>query len=187
VDLCSLTDGRVVTVRPIRVDDSERLRASHGRLSDESRYRRFLAAKPQLTVADAHYLVDVDGCDHFALVATVAEADGEAIVAVARFVRLDEDRRAAEFAIVVGDAYQRSGLGACLLGRLADAAARRGVDRFRATLLTENVAVQRLIARVAGDVVERRRLGTTTEVEFELPTRRIEGRAPAIIAPCAGS
>jgi RimJ/RimL family protein N-acetyltransferase len=187
VDLYSLSDGRVVTIRPIQVDDDVRLRAAHARLSDESRYRRFLAATPQLTAADARYLVDVDGCDHFALVATIAEADGEAIVAVARFVRLDEDPRAAEFAIVVGDAYQRSGLGAGLLGRLADAAALRGVDRFHATLLTENVAIQRLIARVAGDDVESRRLGTVSEVEFELPARRIESRAPAIIAPCAGS
>jgi RimJ/RimL family protein N-acetyltransferase len=188
VDLCSLSDGRAVTIRPIRVDDGERLRASYARLSDESRYRRFLSVKPRLTAADAHYLVDVDGCDHFALVATVAEADGDAIVAVARFVRLDEDPRAAEFAIVVGDAYQRRGLGAELVSRLADAAARRGVDRFHATLFSDNVAIQRLVARVAGDTVESRRLGAVSEVEFELPPpRRIESGAPAMIAPCAGS
>jgi RimJ/RimL family protein N-acetyltransferase len=187
VDLYALPDGRVVTIRPIRIDDRERLQASHGRLSEESRYRRFLSAKPQLTAADARYLVEIDGCDHFALVATVAQADGESIIAVARFVRLDEDPGAAEFAIVVGDDYQRGGLGAELLGRLADAAVERGVDRFRATMLTENAAIQRLIAQVAEPPVTRRRQGTISEVEFELPARRIKYRAPAMIAPCAGS
>jgi hypothetical protein len=43
VDLYTLSDGRQVGIRPIGPDDHERLRASHARLSPESRYRRFLA------------------------------------------------------------------------------------------------------------------------------------------------
>lgn len=66
----------MVVIRPIRADDSERLQLSHERLSSESRYRRFMSSKPHLTAADTRYLVDVDGCDHFALVATVAEPGG---------------------------------------------------------------------------------------------------------------
>ena len=80
-------DARIdppVAVRPIRADDSERLSATHARLSPESRYRRFLATKPELTVADVRYLVDVDGIDHIALVATRQSPDGEQIVGVAR-------------------------------------------------------------------------------------------------------
>jgi len=119
-----------VTIRPIQADDTERLQLSHDRLSPESRYRRFMSAKPHLTAADARYLVDIDGCHHYALVATVAEPEGEAIIAVARFVRQPDDPRTAEFAIVVGDHWQRQGLGGELLGRLADAAVTRGVERF---------------------------------------------------------
>lgn len=188
MDLHALPDGRVITIRPIRADDSERLQQSHQRLSPESRYRRFMSSKPLLTAADARYLVDIDGCDHYALVATVAEPEGEVIVAVARFVRLTEDRQTAEFAIVVGDAWQRQGLGGELLGRLADAAVTRGVERFRATMLADNAPINRLVARQAVGVSERRRSGNVAEVEFGLPTRRGDaGPAPAIIAGCAGS
>jgi RimJ/RimL family protein N-acetyltransferase len=191
VDLCALPDGRVVTIRPIRPDDTGRLQRSHERLSDESRYRRFMAAKPQLSTADARYFVDVDGCDHYALVATVTgspadpgsgaggepgseptgEPEREAIVAVARFVRLPQDPATAEFAIVVGDAWQRQGLGGELLGRLADAAVTRGVVRFSATILADNLGIRRTIDRLAAGPVTHRRQGNTIDLEFPLPTR----------------
>jgi RimJ/RimL family protein N-acetyltransferase len=196
MDSYALNDGTVVEIRPIRADDGERLRTSHARLSPESRYRRFLSAKPQLSSSDARYLVDVDGCDHFALVATL---DDE-IIAVTRFVRAPDDAEAAEFAIVVGDDHQRQGLAGELLRRLAEAAAERGVRRFRATVLSDNVAIRRLMHKLAADSLSERRLGTVSEVEFvlaaasaqvlALPTARrgdSGSLAPAMIAACAGS
>ena len=140
MDLCALPDGRVVTIRPIQADDTERLQLSHARLSPESRYRRFLSAKPHLTAADARYLVDIDGCDHYALVATAAEPGGTRSSPWPASSASPRIAASAEFAIVVGDDWQRQGLGGELLGRLADAAVTRGVDRFRATMLADNVA-----------------------------------------------
>lgn len=164
MDSYVLNDGTVVEIRPIRADDSDRLRTSHARLSPESRYRRFLGAKPELSVSDARYLVDIDGCHHFALVAIL---DDE-IIAVTRFVREPEDPGTAEFAIVVSDEHQRQGLAGELLRRLAEAAAERGVRRFRATILTDNVAIRRLMAALAAGSPNERRMGAVTEVEFEL-------------------
>jgi RimJ/RimL family protein N-acetyltransferase len=162
-----------ITIREIRADDHDRLRDHHERLSPESRYRRFLAAKPRLTSADARYLVEIDGCDHFALVATVpdgdGDGDGERIVAVARFIRLPDNREVAELAIVVNDDFQGQGMGAELINRLAAAAVQRGVRRFRATMLSDNVAIHRLLTGLAAGPVERRRLGGLSEMEFELP------------------
>jgi RimJ/RimL family protein N-acetyltransferase len=178
-------------IRPIRPDDTERLRLSHERLSEESRYRRFMSSKPSLSASDARYLVDIDGCNHYALVATVAEPDGEAIIGVARYIRLRGNPAVAEFAIVVGDAWQRRGLAGELLGRLADAAVTRGVTRFCATILVDNMAISRVIERLAAGPVSRRRQGSVLEVEFPLPTREPidppAGRAPAMIAAWAGS
>jgi len=171
VDVYALPDGTEVQIRPIRADDGERLRASHARLSPESRYRRFLASKPQLTEADARYLVEVDGCDHYALVATLAGGlgdDPEPIVAVARYVRLPGDPQAAEFAIVVGDLLQHQGLATELMTRLAQAAVARGVRRFTATMLTDNVAIHRLLQRVGAGVPSVRRYGPVSEIEVEL-------------------
>ena len=150
VDSYVLKDGTKVEIRPIRADDGERLQVAHERLSPETRYRRYLGAKPTLSSDDTRYLVEVDGADHVALVATDT-VDGEpgAIVAVARFVRLPHDLTAAEFAIVVGDAYQKRGLGGELVRRLAAAALERGVTHFRATTLADNVGLFALLRAVA--------------------------------------
>jgi RimJ/RimL family protein N-acetyltransferase len=199
VECHTLNDGRRVAIRPIGPDDHERLRASHARLSPESRYRRFLATKPELTSADARYLVEIDGSDHLALVATQPDEPDEPIVAVARYIRLPDDPTAAEYAIVVGDDYQRQGLGGELMARLADAAVARGVKRFRATMFADNIAIQRLTANVAAGPLKQRQRGSLSEVEIELTpnddaatpsaSRRPDPRdpAPAIIAACAGS
>jgi RimJ/RimL family protein N-acetyltransferase len=185
-----LTDGRLVDIRPIRSDDGHRLQAAHSRLSAESRYRRFLGPKPTLTAADARYLVDVDGADHFALVATVpfGDPDGD-IVAVTRFIRATDDPQVAEFAIVVGDDYQRAGLATEMLDRLARAALERGVCRFRAIMLADNLAVRRMLERLAAGELHEVRRGSLSEIEIRLwlvPTP-VPGGAPAMIAGCAGS
>lgn len=197
MDLYGLSDGRVIIIRPIRADDVERLRAAHGRLSPLTRYRRFMTAKPYLSDADATYLTHIDGWDHFALVATFDEQEGDdaaPIIAVARFVRTPEDAATAEFAIVVGDDWQGQGVGRELMGRLVDAAITRGVVRFEATMLADNVAIQRLSERFAAGPLRRRRRGNTFEVRFDLPTRAPVAPpapepvgVPAMIAGCAGS
>ncbi|MGI8922028.1 MAG: GNAT family N-acetyltransferase [Solirubrobacteraceae bacterium] len=162
--------GFPVEIRPIRADDGVRLRASHARLSPESRYRRFLGAKPTLTESDARYLVEVDGRDHVALVATAAVdgADGE-IIAVARFVRLPDEPDTAEFALVVADAYQRRGLATELLRDLAAVAIERDITRFRATMLADNLATQRMLERLAAGEASYLRHGSVTEMEITLP------------------
>ena len=191
MDIHSLSDGRVVVIRPIRPDDVERLREAHGRLSPLTRYRRFMTSKPYLSSADAMYLANIDGCDHYALVATFAESENEGdeapIIGVARFVRSpgNPSPPTAEFAIVVGDEWQGEGIGRELMGRLVDAAVTRGVLRFQATMFADNVAIRRLAERSAAGPMRRLRRGNTFEVEFALPTRAPE--VPAMIAGCAGS
>src|SRR5437764_7868923 len=114
------------------------------RLSVESRYRRFLSAKPRLSAAELRYLTEVDGRDHYALVAQLAD-DPSTIVAVGRFVRLASDRTTAEAAIVVCDGLQRRRLGTQLARMLGDAARQRGIRRFAATVLSDNPAAMRLM------------------------------------------
>jgi RimJ/RimL family protein N-acetyltransferase len=172
VPIYALNDGTEVRIRPIRADDGERLQASHARLSPESRYRRFLAAKPELTTADARYLAELDGCDHFALVATLDDEEGS-IIAVTRFIRIPGDPHVAEFAIVVGDAYQGQGLATEMTAQLARAAARRGITRFRASILADNLAVRRLLEGLAEGPPRELRTGSTSELEIDLPCREV--------------
>jgi acetyltransferase len=163
----TLRDGTTVEIRPIRADDKARLAAGHARLSAESQRRRYLAAKPRLTAADLRYLTEIDGHDHVALVAVLADRP-QTIVAVGRFVRLAGDPETAEFAIVVGDDLQGQGLGGRLADLLAERAAAEGVKQFTATTEVDNDPAQRLMARISNHLSYDRRIGPLREVVADL-------------------
>jgi RimJ/RimL family protein N-acetyltransferase len=141
-----LSDGRQIWIRPIEPSDAWRLQDGLRHLSAETIHRRFLGAKPRLSPRELRYLTEVDQVNHVALVAIVV--DTGQLVAVARCVRLVEDPRTAEWAIVVGDPMQRKGLGTVLVQALAEAAMDQGIHRFTGTVAGENAAVLRLLARV---------------------------------------
>src|SRR3954454_11555101 len=136
MDLVRLDDGTALLVRPIEATDKAMLAAGLTRLSETSRQRGFLGPKPKLTSAELRYLTEVDGHDHYAVVAT--DPDSGEIVASARWVRLPDDPEAAEAAVVVCDALQNKGLGKELARMLADAARVEGIRRIRATMLSDN-------------------------------------------------
>jgi protein lysine acetyltransferase len=146
--LLRLDTGVAVLIRPIRPDDKVLLADGMEHLSRDSAYQRFLSPKVALSESELRYLTEVDGHDHVALVAVRPEAP-DVLVAVGRWVRLRDDPEVAEIAFVVSDALRRQGLGTELARALADAARERGVRRFVATMLPDNLAAHRLFARVA--------------------------------------
>ena len=142
-----LADNTILFLREIRAGDKDRLSSAFAGLSEESVRKRFLGPKPTLSTAELRYLTEVDGTDHFAIVAVPA-GEEERIVAVARFVRLADDRRAAEAAITVCDSLHGRGLGSLLARRLSDAARERGIARLTATIASENRAALKLMAKI---------------------------------------
>jgi RimJ/RimL family protein N-acetyltransferase len=143
-----LNDGTEVLIRPIESSDKRKLANAFGHLSPETVHRRFLSPKPRLSAAELRYLTEVDGNDHIAFVAVLAERP-DWLVGVGRFVRLAEDPETAEFAIVVGDPWQNKGLGKRLASLLATEALAHGVRRFTAFTLADNVPAQRLIETIS--------------------------------------
>ena len=135
-------------LRPIRPDDKPLLAAGMQHLSERSAYQRFLVPKSGLTEAELHYLTEVDFRDHVAFVAVRPE-EPDVLVGVGRWIRLASDPEVAEIAFVVADDLQHRGLGTALAEALAEAARERGVRRFTATMLPDNLAAHRLFARVA--------------------------------------
>jgi acetyltransferase len=132
-----VVDGTEVTLRPIRADDLP-LEAEFVRhLSTETRYQRFLVTVSELSDRKLHYFTEVDQLRHVALVA-VAEHDGRpAIAGVARYI-VDPDGQGCEFAIVVADAWQGSGLAGILMQALIDVARSRGLVKMEGTVLATN-------------------------------------------------
>ena len=129
----SLRDGTRLDVRSITPDDKAALVDGLERMGPVSRYRRFLAPIGRLRASDLRYLTEVDHHDHEALVAR-PHGDSQG-VGVARYVRLPDDRGAAEFAVAVADDWQGRGVGTALLALLADRAREEGVERFRGLML----------------------------------------------------
>ena len=167
MDVVELASGRRVQIRPIAPGDGPALSAAYDHLSDETKYKRFMAVKPHLTGTDVRYLTETDGARHVALVANPVGQPSE-ILGVARFVRIESDPLTAEFAIVVGDPFQADGLGSALMERLAAEAVARGVTRFIATMLADNVAAHKLTHRLAGELASERHLGPVDELEVVL-------------------
>jgi GNAT superfamily N-acetyltransferase len=151
--LTRLADGSPIYIRPIRPDDKGLLAAGLARLSEASRYKRFLGPKPRFTDAELRYLTELDGVDHVAYVALRGDAPKE-LVAVARLVRSVENPAAAEIAFTVADEWQRRGVGK-LLGRLLATAARdRGIRYLTATMAADNVGAHRLFNHVSTQLRE---------------------------------
>ena len=86
----TLRDGRSVTIRAIRPDDADAMRAAFERLSAEARYSRFMGAV-KLTPAMIERAVRPLADRERALVAIAGEGTDGAIVGGARYVR--EGRR----------------------------------------------------------------------------------------------
>jgi GNAT superfamily N-acetyltransferase len=162
----TLRDGSRVEIRPVRRSDAELLLRGFERLSEESRYRRFLCSMPELSEAMVRYLTDVDHHDHEAVVA-LDPATGEG-VGVARYVRDGDRRERAEAAVTVIDDWQRRGLGTLLLELLAVRAREEGIDRFTALMLASNDEMMELLQSLGPVRVMDREAGTVV-VEAPLP------------------
>ena len=80
-----LRDESWVGIRPIQPDDKEALLAGFERLSEESRYKRFLTPMETLTSSQLAYLTEVDHHDHEALIAF--DLSTRNAVGVGRYVR----------------------------------------------------------------------------------------------------
>jgi protein lysine acetyltransferase len=158
--LTSDKQGRPVVIRPIRPDDKALLVRGLNELSERSVHARFLSPKRSFSRAELRYLTEVDGHDHVAFVAEDA-ADPTRLIGVGRFVRLLGAAHTAEVAIVVADDRQRDGVGSLLATALGEEALRHDVHRFAATILSDNVAAQRLLTRLTRHL-ERRHNGAGT-------------------------
>ncbi|MEV5965970.1 GNAT family N-acetyltransferase [Kribbella sp. NPDC051952] len=133
------SDGSVVQIRPLRVDDEPALTAMNLRVSDRSIYLRFFGISRSSADEQTHHLVTV----HDGHVALVAEY-GDQLVGVASYEPLSTGE--AEMAFLVEDSVHGRGIGTLLLEQLAAMARENGIWRLRADTLVENVGMLRVFA-----------------------------------------
>ena len=129
-----LRDGSSVALRPSTATDEPALRSFLTGLCLEAQRLRFFTGAADMALA-AH-LVAATGSDRFGL---VAHDEAGVLVGHALYIQIDETR--AEVAVEVADRMHGLGLGTILVERLASAAEQRGITRFVADVLPDNLAM----------------------------------------------
>ncbi|NYT66593.1 GNAT family N-acetyltransferase [Alcaligenaceae bacterium] len=164
----SFKDGGAWLMRPIRPEDAQALQEFVRGLSDESRYMRFVSMLRELTPRMLARYTRIDYDRELALVATVQlpnpEHRGhlrEHIVGFAHYLR-NPDGRGAEYALAIGDAWHRRGLGAQLMGGLINAAQEQGLTYIDGVVLSSNRPMLALMTH----------LGFQNDQDAEDPTMR---------------
>jgi GNAT superfamily N-acetyltransferase len=128
-DAVALANGTQLRLRAVDSDDGERLAALFARLSPQSRYRRFLSPKSELTPRELSYFTDIDHVHHVAIAAI--DDRGGSMMGVARYVRGTGRAGHTEMAFVVADELQGMGIGTTLATRTVERARANGVTPGR--------------------------------------------------------
>ena len=165
-DLLVLANATHLRFRAINSDDRDGFARLFTRLTPESRHRRFLSPKPELTPRELAFLTDIDHVGHEAI-AAVDQRDGS-IVGVARYVRVADRAGVADVAVEVADELHGMGVGTALARRLVERARANGFTLLTATTLWENrPARARALLRRLG-FCARASHGSEIELELEL-------------------
>jgi acetyltransferase len=140
-----MNDGKIVTIRPIRPEDAELEQDFVKGMSDESRYYRFMDTLRELTQTMLVRFTQIDYDREMALVAVTADEDGkETQIGVARYVG-NPDGESVEFALAVGDDWQKCGVGRKLMSALIDCARVKGYRAVVGDVLSTNSKMFRLM------------------------------------------
>lgn len=139
----TLRDGRRVVLRQIRAQDKAGLLAAFHRLSDDSRYTRFMASMRELPDAMLESATHPVAGREFALVAVSDDGEAGTIVGGARYAA-GPGSDTCEFAITVADDWHGVGLAKCLMHSLIAVARAAGYRNMEGYVLASNTSMRRL-------------------------------------------
>ncbi len=130
-------DGTDMLIRPIRPEDAGIEQQFVRSLSDRSRYLRFMHGLGELPPEMLARFTQIDYDREMALIAVVEREGHEKEVGVCRYA-INPDKTSCEFAVVVADEIQHTGLGYRLMEMLIQSARARGLERMMGEVLREN-------------------------------------------------
>ena len=137
----ALPDGRAVSVRLGRPEDTDGVESLHQRCSAESRYQRYFTPMNDWREDN---LRRISG-GHRGATLVVTDVDDVIIALGNVFPTSPSVTDAAEIALIVDDAWQGAGVGRILLGHLIDVGRRMGFARLVAYVLADNRAMLGLL------------------------------------------
>ena len=139
----TLRDGTALTIRPIRPTDMDLEKAFVRKLSDYSRYYRFMQPIRELTPAMLEHFTHPDYDREMALIALFTHDGKEEEIGVARYVKYPDGRQC-EFALAIADEWQGKGVGTALMLELISIARSGGLEAMEGFVLTTNQPMLKL-------------------------------------------
>jgi len=141
-----LHDGTQIVYRPIHPTDEPRMRDLFYKLSDASKYYRFMGHQKRVPRSQIDDFVYIDHRSEVCVIGVLPSASGDEIIAVGNYY-LDPKTNKAEVAFTVADHWQRRGIGSFMLKHLMRMARRNGISGFTAEVLAENRGMQTVFNR----------------------------------------
>jgi RimJ/RimL family protein N-acetyltransferase len=140
-------DGLAYTLRRVTPADVGLLDEFLRRLSEQTRWLRFMTARPcspEFVRAEVARMVAGATGNAITLIVTEAGGGSGAVVAAAELA-CDRERGTGEVGVVVMDDAQRKGIGSLLLRQLLQIAHELGLAHLHGDMFAENYAMRRLL------------------------------------------
>ena len=143
--------GEAFTMRLLVPADYDIAREALRRLSPRSRYLRFFIRAWKPNEERLRRAVNPDPERAYGLIVTTTAEGREVAVGAGQFFLAPPDDQA-EFAVLLGDEWQRRGIGTRLLNALVDEARARGLRRIFGEVLAGNTAMLTLARKVGFEI-----------------------------------
>ena len=168
-------NGLKVRFRAIKPSDEDEMRRLFYRFSDQAVYYRYFSPIKTMPHGKMQEYVNVDYRRVMSIVAVLAEAAGERIIAEARYVRRDDLRTYADTAFIVDEAYQNYGIATYLFKMLIEISQSKGIEGFTADVLVANKAMMKVYEKAPFPVKATISAGT---YELHIPFDTASAPAP---------
>jgi acetyltransferase len=148
--------GGRFTLRPVQPDDADMLQSFVRKLSDQSRYYRFVSSLRELSVPMLARYTLIDYDREMALVAIYKEraptgngefTETERMIGVSRYIA-NPDLTSCEFSLVVDDEFNGQGIGSRLMLSIMEVARHKGLSEIDGLVLTRNAGMLKLMKRL---------------------------------------
>ncbi|MEY3760562.1 MAG: hypothetical protein RIR39_2053 [Pseudomonadota bacterium] len=142
-----LNNGVNITIRPIRPEDAILEKDFHNRLSERTKYFRFMQALQELTPEMIVRFTQIDYDREMAFVAVTDDANMPSELGVGRCL-MNPDGNSVEFALVVADDCHCLGIGSKLMTTLMQTAKAKGISFFEGEVLVVNKPMLSLVTKL---------------------------------------
>jgi acetyltransferase len=133
-----LSDGKNITIRPIKSTDGNMLQEFVRHLSSQNKHAQFMESFKELSDSMLKKITQIDYNREMVLIATHQQNSSEIIIAMARYVE-NTDQDTCESIVVVADAWQNKKIARQLMNILMEVAKTKGFKNMTGSILASNI------------------------------------------------